>query len=140
MARPMYESQQDLSKENVVAAQLGALWGCELYKMPIRYHIDWAVTKNGEIKAFAELKIRNNPINQYETFIISLAKWITGNELSKAAGVPFVIVVKWTDGIYWHKAGTAPVNTKMGGRFDRGDSQDFEPMIHIHIADFKREK
>jgi len=138
MARPMYESQHDLSNEERVAATLGSLWGCQFHKMPIRYHVDWALTKDDRVTAFAELKARNNPIGKYGTFMISLAKWVTGNELSRSANVPFLIVVKWTDGLYWHKTGTAEVEVKMGGRFDRNDSQDFEPVVHIKTENFTR--
>lgn len=137
-ARPLYESQQDLLRERAVADQLSRRWNCEIYKMPVRYQIDWAMLRDGELKAFAELKIRNNEIGKYETFMISLGKWVFGNQLSVISGVPFFVVVKWSDGLFWHEAGTAPVTITMGGRFDRNDSQDFEPVVHISTSAFKR--
>ena len=137
-ARPLYESQQDLLRERDVADQLSYRWNCEIYKMPVRYQIDWAMLRGGELKAFAELKIRNNEIGRYETFMISLGKWVYGNQLSVISGVPFLVVVRWSDGLFWHEAGTAPITISMGGRFDRNDSQDFEPMVHISTSAFKR--
>ena len=84
--RPIYETQFDLARENEVKDTLKVMWGVEFNKLPIAYHVDWMVTRNGEAKAFAELKCRNNPRRQYPTLMLSLHKWMHGKDLAKEIG------------------------------------------------------
>ncbi len=136
--RPIYETQFDLARENEVKDTLKVMWGVEFNKLPIAYHVDWMVTRNGEAKAFAELKCRNNPRRQYPTLMLSLHKWMHGKDLAKEIGGKFIVIVKWTDGIFFHEQGTCDVQYGIGGRKDRRDSQDIEPVVYIPTDYFKR--
>ena len=57
MARPLYESSDDRIRE--LAAVNRLLRGTEktVRKLPIRYGVDFAIITNGEITAWAEVKL-----------------------------------------------------------------------------------
>lgn len=135
--RPIYESQADIKNEIDVANTLTSLWNCEFKKIKRSYHVDWMVLRNGNPVAFAELKCRFVTRNTYPTFMLSLEKWMRGKELSKEVGVPFVVVVRWEDGLFFHTAESCDVTYGFGGRTDRNDSEDVEPVVYIPTTNFK---
>jgi hypothetical protein len=139
MNRPMYESQNDLSNEKDVANYLADKWSCVFKKLPISYNVDWLLINNSETpKAFAELKCRNNESIKYPTLLLSLSKWMKGKELGKELNIPFIVIVRWTDGVYFHIAGKHEVTYGFGGRRDRNDAQDVEPIVLIPTDTFKK--
>ena len=142
--RPYYEKGADLSREDFVAGKLEALsrWQYEkdgrqphfdvkFYKLPLSYALDFYTYQR-----VVEVKCRENPHDQYRTFFIALRKWRDGLVLAKALGTQgrFVIAVGYTDGIYTLTVDPiAPplVYVQWGGRSDRNDQGDAEPMVHI---------
>ena len=136
--RPIYETPDDLANEEAIKELLILMWDVRFHKLPRAYHVDWMLTKKGEAKAFAELKCRKNPRRQYPTLMLSLHKWMHGKAMAEEIGGSFIVLVKWEDGIYWHKQGWCDVTYGVGGRKDRGDSQDIEPVVHIPTDYFKR--
>lgn len=135
--RPLYESAKDLANELQVSSALAIKWDCNFFKMPMSYHVDWMIMKD-KPKAFAELKCRNNQIGRYPTFLLSLSKWMKGKDLAKEVGIPFLIIVRWTDGVFYHEAGSSEVTYGVGGRRDREDAADVEPVVLIPIEKFTR--
>jgi hypothetical protein len=136
----MYESSHDLDQEQSVASVLSKAWNCEFHKLPISYHVDWMLMREGKGVAFAELKSRKVPSTQYKTLMLSLSKWIKGNDLRRATTLPFLIIAKFTDGIFYLDSYSADVDFGIGGRTDRGDSQDIEPVVYMEIQHFKKVK
>lgn len=134
--RPMYESREDLANEHQVAKFLSNKWKCKFNKLPISYHVDWIVIRDAP-QAIVELKCRKNDSRKYPTLLLSLNKWMRGKELSKELGIPFIVVVKWDNGIFFHTGGSAKVEYGFGGRTDREDSQDVEPVVLIPVSAFK---
>ena len=110
--------------------------------MPIAYHIDWIALRNNEPLAFVEIKHREKlEFGRFTTYMISLNKWLKAKELSKEVNVPFILVVKFMDGIYYGKYTSDMIlDNKYGfnGRYDRGDTQDVEPMVYIPLSIFKK--
>jgi hypothetical protein len=137
MSRPMYENAQSLGVEEATMAAACMAWGAGKRKLPIAYRVDWAVTMNNAIVAWAECKRRYNPSTRYPTLILSLAKYMHGVELSERTGLPFMVVVEFDDGIWYYEHETMPPLV-WGGRRDRNDSQDQEPLVDIPIAKFSR--
>ena len=139
--RPIYETKEDLKKEIVIQSVLEDKWHCKLKKMPIAYHIDWIALRNNEPLAFVEIKHREKlEFGRFPTYMISLNKWLKAKELSKEVNVPFILVVKFMDGIYYGKyTNDMILDIKYGfnGRYDRGDTQDVEPMVYIPLSIFK---
>jgi hypothetical protein len=139
--RPIYETDGDLEKEREIGRTLSRAWKATLHKLPRAYNVDWMlVNAQGQAKAFVELKSRSNPSTQYPTLMLSLHKWMHGKAMAKEIGGVFLVVVRWTDGLYYHRQGDCEVTYGIGGRTDRGDDQDVEPVVHIPTKEFKRIK
>jgi hypothetical protein len=134
--RPLYESSKDLSNELRVSNILKNCWDVGFLKLPMAYHVDWAVVRGTEIKAFAEFKRRHNPKDRYPTFMISLNKFKNGRGLGQEIGVPFLIIVEWNDGLYYCDTEAVARTYGFGGRSDRGDPQDKEPVVFIDTKAF----
>lgn len=134
----MYESAQDKSHEAQVIARLCSAWGCDAKKMPAAYPMDWSLKKGQEVKALAEIKFRNA---SYPTYIVSLRKYSDMLNLHQASGLPCLLVVCWPeDGrrvIKYTAVTNKPAKVIHGGRTDRGDSQDVEPMAEIPMSEFR---
>lgn len=142
--RPLYESPDDLEREVELASMVAPIWKCEFRKMPIQYKIDFALERNGLIRAFCEIKIRNYSMAQIDSmggYKLSLAKFLSGESLAKQTGLPFVLLIGTTDGI-WHRTRKTidplPMAISMWGRGDRNDPQDYEPCIVIPTKEFVR--
>jgi len=134
--RPEYESQNDRNNEQAIIAVVESKWHCKAQKLKKRLELDFALIRNGKIVAFAEVKQRNVLHDTYKTFAISLHKWLKAKELSEACKIPVFFVIGYKDGIRWVKHDLTEYEMFMGGRTDRGDAQDVEPMIHIPIKQF----
>jgi len=135
MSRPIYETPADLVNERRVADALLERWRCNAVKLPRRYEIDYALSRGNRVMAWAEVKCRTNPREQYPTYMVALGKVLTGLNLSQRTNLPFMLVVQWTDSLGWVTPTFDAIH--IGGRHDRGDREDEEPMVHIPIADFK---
>lgn len=134
----MYESSKDLANENEVAKDISKSTGYVFHKLKIAYHVDWLILDKDKPKYVAEVKRRFNQSIKYPTLMISLQKWMKGKEMAKEMRIPFVLIIKWDDGVFWYKAGSSQVTYGFGGRYDRNDSQDQEPMVFIPVEKFKR--
>jgi len=138
-ARPLYETQADRRREASVAGIISQRLNVKLVKLPIRYSIDYAgyYFDTKTLKAWYEIKCRNfHSLNliQYDYLILSLAKVMAGLQLSWTTRKPFYIFWSFLDNsIYFIEITTELVkevaDIKSGGRIDRGDPQDVEPML-----------
>ena len=135
--RPVYETQTDRDLEAQVAYQVAAKFGCIAERTPRMYQMDWLLI-NKTLRSFVEIKRRNVDHNIYPTLILSAHKWHYGCSMAERFGVTFILVIEYTDGIrYWETKDIKP-DVQMGGRCDRGDDQDMEPVIHLPIGLFKK--
>ena len=135
--RPFYESSEDIQREQSVAAAAAIRWGCEARKLPKAYQLDWAFFR-GTLKAWCEIKCRNTAHAAYPTLLLSAHKWNDGLTFAERFSVPFILLIKWRDGIrYWEVTDIKP-EVQVGGRKDRGDAQDIEPCVHLPKELFKQ--
>lgn len=141
MTRPQYENEASLKGEADTIFEVNKAWGVDLIKMPIKNKIDCLMKhkKSGESRAFVELKRRACKRHKYPTYMISLDKWVAGLTMEVNTGLPFILVVDWEDEIGYLKCQPAvgAINVNMGGRKDRNDAQDIEPVVHIPIYLFE---
>ena len=140
--RPLYETTADLEGEVSVAKTLAPLWNCEFVKLPLRYHLDFVVTRNGRAIAYAELKTRNYSmadIDKMGGYLMSIGKWSAAKQLCDASLLPFVLIVKTLDGLYRSSfTEFIPDDVLVRGRTDRNDWQDIEPCVLLNTKRFKR--
>jgi hypothetical protein len=117
------------------------------------FHCDWAFFKNNRLYRWGEYKNRSPAKwGDYKTFMLSLGKWMHLKYLAQQTHTPFVIVVEWGCGTIVY--GKWPPETAMGydisfdmadkdyeiqygGRTDRGQKGDKEPVILIPNSEFK---
>jgi hypothetical protein len=136
MTRPIYETPDDLHNEADVLRLISQLWPSKFHKLPIRYHLDYAATKdNGAVVAYLEIKVRKHSMDQIDKwggYMLSLAKLQTAEALCRISKAVFVLVVKCPEGVYWSKISDfTQFPVVIAGRTDRGDSQDVEPCVMI---------
>jgi hypothetical protein len=105
----------------------------------MKYFVDFMGVRNGKVVAVIEVKRRNNEYKRYPTLILSLAKFNHGAEFYMVNGLKFIFAVQFDDGCYFYEYQNGdkfPVG--FGGRTDRGDVEDIEPVVHIPIERMER--
>lgn len=138
--RPIYETDKDLRNELSLSNIVSKQWKCTMQKLQPRDHFDYAAVRNGEVVAFIEMKTRSNKMQHYPTYMISMTKVINASITGISTGLPCFLVVQWVDGVGYVNMGNVKTTVKMGGRTDRSDPQDVEPVCHIDIGLFKKFK
>ena len=136
MTRQRYETKEDLGRETSAKERLEIRWNVVLHKLPIKYGADWMAERSGVPVAVLEYKNRPHEHTRFETYLLSLHKYISVLAVADAAGVLAVLVVEFSDGVYWVKLAECPSETGWGGRTDRGDSGDTEPCKFIPMTCF----
>lgn len=135
--RPMYETKEDREREEAVVQKVAARFNCRWKKIPMRYRADYALLLGNEVLRFIEVKVRREMI---EPYWISLDKWEHLSRLSLSARELSLIVVQWPGVLA--SVTVMPSNRERvavwGGRRDRGDWQDEEPMVRVPLERFKK--
>lgn len=136
--RPMYENESTLKAEREVAQQLEKRWRCKLIKLPISYRADYLAFRDKPV-AVIEIKCRNR---KYPKMFLSLHKFLEARGLARSLStdreVPFILVYGFPEGIWWGNVTNYPLDIEVGGRADRGDWQDTEPMQMFDLTGFKK--
>lgn len=140
--RPLYESQADLDRESIVVDLLQSKWDCTMTKLPIRYHLDYVIQRGDKAVAFCEIKTRNYTMAEIQNFggyLMSIGKWASAESLHRSTGLPFILVVKATDGVYFSSFSEfKPDDVLVRGRTDRNDWQDIEPCVLLDTRRFTK--
>ena len=131
----MYETKDDLKNEEEVKKFLINKWKVNIYKLPLSYKMDFCLEKGKKIVAFAEIKNRTTPYDRYPTYILSLAKVVASRQLANETRTQPLLIVNWTDQIRWINL-KEDFNCTIGGRKDRNDWQDIEPLCEFDINKF----
>lgn len=139
MARPLYETESDRTAEAKAKKRVAEAWKATIYKLPMRYKLDWAFEKDGHLFAVAEYKKRDIAHGLYDEIILSLDKVMAGLELADTLQVPFYFFVEFTDGLrYVHITRVAPTQVQWHGRsVKKRDWQDMEPCVMIKSVLFE---
>ena len=135
--RPIYEDSASKADESRIAKVVEQLWKCKVEKLPRKNYVDYALMRDKELSAYAEVKSRKNERNKYPTWMVSLEKWMYAKRIAEVSnGVPMLFIVEWTDGIYWLRQDTAEFFVGVGGRSDRGDDMDRELCVFVNVNQF----
>jgi hypothetical protein len=137
MTRRNYETEADLERENSAATIIQQWTNAMLVKLPKKYGFDYAAMRYGRIVSFIEVKFRTSEMGKYDSYMISLGKIQAGDSLSRVANVPSFLFVFWTDDAAYVNLDEFTFSMGFGGREDRNDSQDREPVCFIPIEEFK---
>lgn len=140
MTRPIYETQADLNNESAIISRLSSAWNTSFHKLPIRYHLDYAATKNGKVVGYLEIKVRKYTMAQIDKwggYMLSIGKLQAAKQMCEISSSSFCLVVQCTDGLYWMTIKDfSEFPVVITGRTDRGDAQDIEPCVLIPGARF----
>ena len=139
--RPLYENAETLSAEQHTAFAIQAAWGVDLHKLPISYHVDYAVCRQNskDILGWLEVKKRDADFNTYPDIVLSVLKYNAGRSMAMTTGLKFVFAIELTDGIFMAELQEEPVPPiEYGGRTTKTrDSGDVEPVVKIPMARFE---
>ncbi len=135
--RPRYESYADRAAQERIIQRLQTITGLTAHSMPDRYPVDAALAQGKQLIAFVEIKARDHAYMAFATYILSLAKWASVQRLAEFGAAKTILVVKWTDDTRYCVLPDYGLEVTMGGRDDRGDAQDMEPVAHIPIDQFR---
>lgn len=115
-----------------MARDYGALRGGVVIKLPLSYRVDFSRSAQGRVVEWVEAKKRTNAHDYYVTYFLSLGKVLAGIQMMRETKLPFTICVRFTDGLYAVPPHVVAKwdDLRMGGRTDRDDWQDEEPMVH----------
>jgi len=141
MARPRYETEKHLQAEEVVAEALEEMWPpLKAHKLPIKYVADYAFvdpSHTKSIRTFVEIRCRNHRSTTYNTYMISLYKFMRMVELRKRTEVNTVLVVDFQDGLYRYTFLSERIyQPHWGGMGELRDWQDKEPVVYIPLSEF----
>jgi hypothetical protein len=144
-AQQWYETNDDLMREKQAALRLEAAWNCDIVKLSVKYGADWMAWREGEVVGVIEYKNRPHEWNTYSTYMISLHKWISLRVAAEYSAtqknrVTPIIVVEFSDGMYWLEVKPELATLEMGGRIDRDDPEDMEPCMFIPMYHWKKIK
>lgn len=138
--RPVYETQNDRDNEAAVIQAVCQRWNCTAVKSPALSGSDVYFDRGDTRLAHAEIKCRTHTFKTYPDFFISAAKLRSGLERARLARVVYVLIVRFTDGIYWayiNEATVADWCCRPAGRDDRNDKRDKELCVFIPLKKFK---
>lgn len=134
---PIYETEANLGREEQFSRLISEKFECTFRKLPIRYGLDFAAIRSGKVVSFMELKVRSNSVTAYPTFMLSVHKFMSADALTVATGLPCVLAVSWSDAWgYINMKDRGDFEVGFGGRVDRGDDQDVEPVFLIPTSSF----
>jgi len=137
MARSLYETSQDRRSEKQVLDYVSKCWGIVYHKLPMSYKLDYSMYRSELLVGWAEVKCRTHNFGTFPTYIISLAQGLEARRLGKETNTTPILLVSWLD-VLAYLDFFSPFTIKQGGRSDRGDWQDQEPMAHFELKYFKR--
>ena len=140
MSRPIYETSEHRKKQEKVKDYIEMVWGgCTLKKLPYKDILDYAVCQDGELKAWVEIKCRKQEFTLSTHLMISMHKINYGRQLSDVTGLPFFLVVKFNNDIYYYKDNREKHELRWAGRIkSQRDDEDQEPCYFIDIGLFVR--
>jgi len=135
--RKIYETEEDRKNQEEVLKHVQNAWNCQYVKTAHLSSVDGFLCANNQILALVEVKTRKNASDKYPTYMLSANKWRKALELSDQHKVPFMLVVKFTNGVYAAKL-KREYPTHHGGRYDRNDAMDVEECVYIPMKEFRQ--
>ena len=135
--RLIYEKPEDIVAERTALDKACEVWKCVAEKLPMKYELDYLLLREGKGVAWLEIKSRTNTRLAYPTYMISLGKIMAARRLSEASQLQSFLLIQWSDACgYIRIDSLLDFRTAVGGRTDRGDEQDIEPVAMIPVGEF----
>lgn len=135
--RPIYETPENQTIEDGIAAKLERAWGVKLVKTVPLFSLDREIWHENEHIGWVEIKRRYIKREQYpDGVFLSMKKVTPARELHRATGRDCWFAVQFDDCLgYADMLPDRP--TVIGGRFDRDDPLDVEEVALIKPGEFR---
>lgn len=143
--RPWYENKSDREREQIIANRFCSWWQFPPGLRPVKRKVDGftidfdALLPDDTVRLRFEAKYRHHNFGHYPTLFISehklkcaLATWLV-DEIPVFFAVAFRDCFAYADLCY-----PAIREVIVGGRYDRNDPYDTEPMLHIPIDQLRK--
>lgn len=136
MNQPIYETEVDKKNEIGIIPLLEAKFNCEVRRNQKLSCCDYSFLRDSMLVALGEYKKRKNIKYQYPTYMLAATKFTNACTMARTLGVACILIVEWTDQIGYVRLDKIEFDTGIGGRLDRDDPQDIEPVIYIDVNAF----
>ena len=134
----MHETEADRRAEWEIVNELLARWGARAKKLHLKYKLDFMVYKSNKAIAWVEAKDRPT-WEGYETYLLGFHKWCGAHQYLSFSRLPTVIAVRLKGQLMTYNVAPYDLgefDIREGGRMDRDETADIEPVIHIPIEKF----
>jgi hypothetical protein len=133
-----FDMSEQIAAIKMTVERIESATGDRFVRLPMKYGVDYLVMNGNEPVAVAEIKCRDINPDQYKDYGISLRKCISGLELASIFGVPFVLYVKFANGVIGRKTIMASmlrfVRVAEKSNNERGD---IEPIVRFETESFE---
>jgi len=144
MNRPLYETPDDLRNESELISRAEEEWDCSLHKLDgFRDGVDFiALDRAGKGVCWVEVKCRRSvdwvQIDKWGGYLLSCHKYENAIQKAESTYMPFVLLVsdKYGDARFCVIRERESFDVVLGGRTDRNDPKDIEPVILIPAERF----
>ena len=126
--RTQYESKEDRTVEQILIKDYVS---SKALKLPKSYGFDFMVQHEQKLPEVWEVKRRKK---KYSTWFVSLLKLLKAQHY-EALGIKAYALVEIEGRVYALRFTETPYYIEWGGRSDRNDSADKEPMVHYKLSD-----
>jgi hypothetical protein len=135
--RPIYERSEDRRAQGAVIHRFCEAYPCFPVEMPMLCGWDYELHKGGKVVALVEVKCRLCGWRKYPTYMISKRKvqHLVGDAACR--DIAPILLVGWVNRLGWVRLDRCTMTESIGGREDRADPMDIEPVLHIPIESFK---
>ena len=131
----LYETKEDRTAEKNLQWLLEYA-GRSAFITPTTAPADFVVGKNGQLTAFAELKVRTTNMDAYPNYTVDRRKVDKLIEHAKLFGVSAVLFVQWADVTKYVEL-SPPYPLIKQGRKDRNDPNDIDIQYEIPLSSFR---
>ena len=145
MTRKIYETSLDRDRELQFQQWMKQAHNIDLYKLPIKYSVDFLAESKDKPIGWIELRWRRHKHGAYPEFMIAQYKIQKMIDLYESTSIPSYLYVRHSDCISYievrkhHNIGNNSLGkpaVRWGGMANMRDSQDREPCVYIPIDNF----
>tara|TARA_E500000305_G_C4026489_1_gene242114 strand:- start:3351 stop:3821 length:471 start_codon:yes stop_codon:yes gene_type:complete len=147
MVRQTYENNLDREREVNFQKWMKSNHNIDLYKLPIKYSVDFLAEVNEKPVGWIELRWRRHKHGVYKEFMIAQYKIKKMIDLYESTSIPSYLYIRHNDCISYievrrhHAIGNNSLGksaVRWGGMNNMRDDQDREPCVYIPIDNFMK--
>lgn len=135
--RPIYERKHDRLAQAEAIHRFCEAFPAFPVELPELAGWDYELHRAGKAVALVEVKRRLCGWRKYPTYMISTRKVRQLVDEAARRNLAPILLVAWVNRLGWVRLDRCTMTEATGGREDRADPMDIEPVFHIPIGEFK---